>query len=286
MRQGVAKGMAKGMAKAGRQSDQLASALQSFESIKRQLQGRRFAVFLDYDGTLTPIVPSPELAVLSEPARETVRRLAGHCTVAVMSGRDLRDVQARVGIDEIAYGGSHGFEISGPSGMHVARQQGREFLPSLDAAEQLLRQQLGAIPGMLIERKKYSIAVHFRLVADDTLPLIQSTVENVLAAQPELRVTHGKKIYELQPDIEWDKGRAMRWLLETLGLSDEVFTVYLGDDITDEDAFRALNVRGHGIGILVRDEPRDTAAQYALEDTDEVLRFLERLDVVATEASA
>lgn len=259
----------------GGRSDTLPSALSALADIKARVHGLRLAVFLDYDGTLTPIVQRPELALLSGEMRAAVKTLASRCTVAVMSGRDLPDVRAKVGLEEIVYGGSHGFEIRGPRGMHIEQQQGAEFLPLLDQAERTLQERLGHIPGILVERKKYSIAVHFRLVGEADLGTVTTTVHSVLAAHPSLRKTDGKKIYELQPDIEWDKGRAMLWLLKTLGLEqDDVFVLYLGDDITDEDAFRALNARGNGLGILVRDESRATAAHYALEDTDEVRRLL------------
>lgn len=265
-----------------RHSDELPSALAALTDIKTRMQGRSLAVFLDYDGTLTPIVQSPELALLSEEMREAVHTLAQRCTVVVMSGRDLRDVQARVGLKDIVYGGSHGFEICGPQDMHFEQEQGSEFLPQLDQAERALRETLGAISGILVERKKYSIAVHFRQVAQPDLAAVEPAVNAVLAAHPKLRITHGKKIFEVQPDIEWDKGRAMIWLLGKLGLEQaDTFLLYLGDDITDEDAFRSLNARGNGIGILVRDEPRDTAAQYALGNTEEVRRFLRELATLA-----
>ncbi|NDP39621.1 MAG: trehalose-phosphatase [Rhodoferax sp.] len=271
-------GIARDTASARRRSAELPSALAALDDIKTRMKGRNLAVFLDYDGTLTPIVQRPELALLSDDMREAVRALAQGCTVVVMSGRDLPDVQARVGLKDIVYGGSHGFEIRGPQGMHIEQQQGSEFLPQLDLVELGLRQRLGRIPGILVERKKYSIAVHFRLVGESDLDAVEPAVNAVLATHPTLRKTHGKKIFEVQPDIDWDKGRAMIWLLGKLGLEQsDAFVLYLGDDITDEDAFRSLNARGNGIGILVRDGPRDTTAQYALDSVEQVRRFLSEL---------
>ena len=263
-------------------SDELPSALAAFAEIKYHLKAKRLIVFLDYDGTLTPIVERPELAVLSDEVRAAVRALAQCSKVLVMSGRDLRDVQARVGLPDIVYGGSHGFEIGGPEGLHIEQQHGAEFLPRLDQAEQMLRERLGAVPGLQVERKKYAITVHFRRVQAADLAAVEPAVDAVLAASPGLRNTHGKMIFEVQPDIEWDKGRAMIWLLETLGLQGAGdFVLYLGDDITDEDAFGALAARGNGLGILVRDEARDaarpTAAHYALANSQEVQRLLQEL---------
>lgn len=263
-------------------SDGLPSALAAFADLKAHLKGKRLVVFLDYDGTLTPIVERPELAVLSDEVRAAVRALAQRCTVLVMSGRDLRDVQARVGLPDIVYGGSHGFEIGGPAGMHIEQQHGAAFLPQLDQAERMLHERLGPIPGLQVERKKYAITVHFRRVQVADLTAVERGVDAVLAASPGLRKTHGKMIFEVQPDIEWDKGWAMSGLLDSLGLqAANDFVLYLGDDITDEDAFGALAARGNGLGILVRDEARDaarpTAAHYALANTQEVQRLLEQL---------
>jgi trehalose-phosphatase len=237
---------------------------------------RRLAVFLDYDGTLTPIVPHPEDAHLSTRMRDILRRLARHCTVAVVSGRDLADVRQRVQLEQLIYAGSHGFDIFGPSGLHLENPEARQHEPALSQAEAKLRNQTAALPGSQIERKKFSIAIHVRNVATPDLPKVESMVDAVAAEHPGLRKSHGKKVFELQPDIDWHKGHAVLWLLQTLKLNDsDLLPLYLGDDLTDEDAFQAL--QGRGVGIVVRDEPRPTAASYALANTAEVGVFLELL---------
>ncbi len=254
----------------------LPSALARLEEIGRRLQGRRPAVFLDYDGTLTPIVPRPEDARISAATRQAVRALAERCPVAVVSGRDLQDVRQLVGLDEIFYAGSHGFDIAGPAGRKLELQQGSAYLPALARAERALRARLDGIAGCQVERKKFAIAVHFRRVAAEHVPAVEQAVAEVLAGHQGLRQTGGKMIFELRPDIDWDKGKALVWLLEQLGLDrSDVVPLYLGDDLTDEDALRIL--AGRGVGILVRDEERPTAAAYALESPDEVCRFLQRL---------
>jgi trehalose-phosphatase len=254
----------------------LPSALERMEEIEHRLRGRRPAVFLDYDGTLTPIVPRPEDARISEEMRQTVKKLAARCPVAIVSGRDLQDVRQLAGIEEIFYAGSHGFDIAGPADRKMEFQQGTDYLPALDKAEQALHGRLENIEGAQVERKKFAIAVHFRRVAENRVPEVEQAVEAVLARSKGLRKTGGKMIFELRPDIDWDKGKALRWLLEKLELDGrDVFPLYLGDDLTDEDALREL--QGRGLGILVRDEERPTAAAYALEDPDEVRRFLQRL---------
>jgi alpha,alpha-trehalase len=233
-------------------------------------------VLLDYDGTLTPIVDRPELAVLDEATRRAVRRLALRCVVAIVSGRDLADVRERVAIDGIYYAGSHGFDIAGPGGLREAAQGALAAVPFLDAAEAELGGALAGVAGALLERKRFSIAVHYRLVQDRDVPAVEQAVDETLRRHGRLRKRSGKKVFELQPDIRWDKGAAVRWLLGALGLSGPgVLSLYIGDDVTDEDAFRALS--GLGVGIIVRDRPRPTAAGYFLQDTREVREFLEIL---------
>ncbi|MDW7710378.1 MAG: trehalose-phosphatase [Deferrisomatales bacterium] len=234
------------------------------------------AAFLDYDGTLTPIVEDPAAAVLDDRTREVVRRLAGLCTVAVVSGRDLPDVRRLVGLDDLIYAGSHGFDLHGPGDRRLENSVGDPFLPALDEAEGRVRDELEGVAGVRVERKKYAIAVHFRGADPGREPEVEEAVDRVLGEQPKLRKGTGKKIFELRPDVDWDKGRAVGWLLERLGLDRPgVVPLYLGDDVTDEDAFRAL--RGRGVGIVVRDGPRSTWARYGLEDPGEVRRFLEEL---------
>jgi trehalose-phosphatase len=263
-----------------RSARDLPSASDSIEVISRYTSGKRIALFLDYDGTLTPIVESPDLAVLSDAMRGTVSELARCCTVAVVSGRDLRDVRELVGIGEIIYAGSHGFEIAGPKGRHVEYQQSMEILPTLDQAEQALHKLVEGISGTLVERKKFSISVHYRKVEESEIDKVEEAVDEVLSQYEGLRKSEGKKVFELQPDIDWDKGKAVIWLLETLGMSPaQVMPIYIGDDTTDEDAFQALE--GRGIGIIVGGGSGPTAAQYQLQDTDDVQGFLQGLITMA-----
>ena len=235
--------------------------------------GRRLAIFLDYDGTLTPIVDRPELAVLSGSTRELVQVLAVCATVVILSGRDLDDIQQRVGIDGIIYAGSHGFDIIGPHGLR--KKVAAEFLPILDVAEKELRTKLDHIAGALVERKCFSIAAHYRLADQNGVDAVVRAMNEVAAQHGELRMVSGKMLYELQPDIDWDKGKALLWLIKTLKLEQpDMLLFYIGDDRTDEDAFRALQ---RGTSIIVTEQPRSTAARYALRNPAEVERFLHEI---------
>jgi trehalose 6-phosphate phosphatase len=258
-------------------NENVPSALEKQEEILHLASQKDVAVFLDYDGTLTNIVPRPEDAVLADSMRRTLRNLAHYCTVAVISGRDLKDVQHLVALDTIFYAGSHGFEISGPEGRHLQQQKGQEFLPVLDRAEKALRQRLEhKIQGVQVERKKYAVAVHYRRVQEHDLAEIETAVDQIQEQHRELRKTTGKKIFELQPDIDWNKGKALLWLLEQLDMDRPgVLPFYLGDDVTDEDAFKVLHDRG--VGIAVQETPAPTAARYRLRNPQEVEEFLTHL---------
>ena len=259
-----------------RDTSEKPNALTEFETIARRLGKRRPALFLDYDGTLAPIESRPELALMSEDMRGTLESLGAVCSLAIVSGRARRDVEDLVGIGSLYYAGSHGFDISGPDGQDFEHHEGRRFIPILARAAQDLEKAIGAINGVLVENKVYAVAAHYRLVKPEDMPDFRQRVEEVASSYPQLKLATGKKVIELKPDIAWDKGRATLWLLDTITPSgDAVLPIYIGDDVTDEDAFSAL--RSRGIGILVSKSPRETAAGFYLRDTDEVQLFLNRL---------
>ena len=216
------------------------NALRDFNEIDRQLVGRRPSVFLDYDGVLTPIVDRPDLAILDESMRAALQRLAEMCSVAVVSGRDLEDVRRHVGLADLTYAGSHGFDIAGPNGLRIEHEQGAAFTEAVKKASAELTETLSPVEGALIEPKKFAVAVHYRLVADSEVDWVEAMVDEALKSVPELHKTHGKMVFELRPRFEWDKGKAVLWLLDALGQTEtDVLPFYLGDDITDEDAFQA-----------------------------------------------
>lgn len=250
-----------------------ANALQHLDRIAGRLARRPCLVCLDYDGTLTPIRPSPAEAVLSPEMRAAVVTLARQCPVAIVTGRQLSDARALASPDLI-YAASHGFELQFPSETAQAHGPAEAYRAAI--ADTAATAEAGAqdIDGVVIERKPFSTAVHFRQAAAEDMPRVDRLVADLEARYPGLRVLHGKKVSEFQPRIDWNKGSAVLLLAERLNVpADGV--LYIGDDVTDEDAFRAI--AGAGIGILVSDTPRATAASYLLNDPDDVRVFLERL---------
>lgn len=237
------------------------------------LQNKKPAFFLDYDGTMTPIVPRPEDAKLTAETRQVLRDLSRLCFVAIVSGRDRKDVKDLVAIDELVYSGSHGFDTTGPD-FSMQHEGGKRLLPDFDQAEKQLVENLSPVKGARVERKLFAIAVHYRAVADEEVEKVQALTDEIIKQYPGFKKAGGKKIIELKPAIDWDKGRAVKWLLENLGFDqNQVLPVYIGDDMTDEDAFRMLRETG-GVGILVGDHGESTAAHYRLGHPVEVTQFL------------
>ena len=243
-----------------------------FQAIFRE---RKPVFFFDYDGTLTPIVSEPSEAVIQDDMRYLLEGLARFHSLAVVSGRDMEDLRNFIRLDDIIYAGSHGFRISGPGGLYMEQEQAKAMISGLDRIESMLRDKLeNRIEGLEIERKRYAIAVHYRNSPPGSFRRIHALVTETIAENPDFKKARGKKILEIKPSTDWHKGRAIEWILQALGLDDtkQYCPIYLGDDITDEDAFRTL--ADDGIGILVGDHGQPTAASFQLKDVSQVKKFL------------
>jgi len=258
------------------------SALEHWPALAERLRSFSPAIFLDYDGTLTPIVSRPDQAVIPPDTRAVVRDLANRYPTTVVSGRGREDVAGLVGVDGLNYAGSHGYDIEagGSSGQEtdepIRHEVAAEVLPLVEELTRQLEDELSDVDGTVVEPKRFTVAVHYRMVADGEVARVEETVRSAVSNHPELRVADGKKVFEIRPDLDWDKGKAILWLQEALGLDgDDVLPLYVGDDTTDEDAFRILG--DEGLGVVVTDTPRPTHATHQLQDTVEVREFLKRI---------
>ena len=237
----------------------------------------------DYDGTLTPIVGRPEEAVLSSGIKTKLLSLSEKpaFSVGIISGRALSEVKSLVGIEGIYYAGNHGLEIEGPGlqFIHPATEAARSEIATL---VRQLSARLGDIEGVVIENKGLSLSIHYRLVKEGMEPIVAKLFQQITSPRlnaGKIRVTTGKKVLEVRPPIDWDKGKALETIRkrieELLGL-EQLLTVYLGDDATDEDAFRIIQ-HTEGWGIFIGQENPTSNAEYFLNSTSEVETFLSEL---------
>ncbi|MCH9700527.1 MAG: trehalose-phosphatase, partial [Actinomycetia bacterium] len=254
----------------------LPNALESYGQLIGITGTRDSMLFLDYDGTLSPIVSDPAAAKLVDGAAEALAHAAKASPVAILSGRDLEDVRSRVDIPGLWYAGSHGFELTGPDGTRHQNETAAQFIPVLENAAAELSENLAQVPGVRVEHKRYAVAVHYREVAAERVGEVVAAAHAV-GARDGLRVTSGRMIVELRPDIDWDKGTTLAWIRDRIDQTGSMLPIYIGDDLTDEDAFDA--VRFDGIGIVVahdEDGNRKSAAHFTLRSPEQVREFIER----------
>ncbi|KAK1381817.1 Trehalose 6-phosphate phosphatase [Heracleum sosnowskyi] len=276
------------------------SALLCFEKIIECARDKKVVIFLDYDGTLSPIVDDPDHAFMSADMRSVVRNAVKHFPTAIISGRKREMVYELVGLTELYYAGSHGMDIKLPrrdtsavsidhlKSDKLSDQQENEFnlfqpageyLPMIEEVFRILVNITKDIKGAKVENHKFCASVHYRNVDEKSWKIIAQLVHDVLKNYPRLRLTHGRKVLEVRPGIDWNKGKAVEFLLKSmnLGKNEDVLPIYIGDDNTDEDAFKVLKQGNMGYGILVSSTPKDSAAFFSLKEPDEVKEFLKFL---------
>ena len=249
-----------------------------------QLEASSHVLLLsDYDGTLTPIVSRPEEAVLSPPVKEKLHILAKKpmYSIGIISGRSMEDLKKMVAIEGIYYAGNHGLEIEGPDIQYTSEPA--------RAAQSLMKKLAGEmatalenVSGVIIEDKGLSLSVHYRLVSPEEENTVAETFRRLthpLLGDSKIKVTSGKKVYEVRPPIDWHKGKAVDTIIKEIKTAldlEKILTLYLGDDTTDEDAFKALKLP-EGWSIFVGGDNPLSAAEYYLYSTAEVEELQSRL---------
>lgn len=238
----------------------------------------KYLLFLDYDGTLTPIVKKPHLATLSKSRRSFLNKLCQdpRFMVTIISGRMLADLKKRVGLRTAYYAGNHGFEIIGPK-TKLTHPKALAAKPILKKIKKELHQTLKGIKGALIEDKILTLSLHYRLVKAKDLRKVKTIFKNIVSPylkKKKIRVTQGKKVFEVRPNVAWHKGYAVSWFIKKLGKGKKILPIYIGDDTTDEDAFKVLKRQG----ITVRvGKTKKTQAKDFVKNVDEVYKLLESM---------
>jgi trehalose-phosphatase len=260
--------------------------LGALQDIKPQFyQANKILLLTDFDGTLTPIVARPEQVILPDSTRHLLKFLANQkrLKLGVISGRSLTDLKEKVNIDGIIYAGNHGFEIEG-LGLNFVNPLVDEIRPFFRSLYQWLIHALEPAQGVFVENKGITLSVHYRQMDEEKTPDMFRSFNRVVhkaRGEGRFKVTSGKKVYELRPDVDWDKGKAISLLIRKFGsLKDkDLFPVYLGDDITDEDGFAAIQRYGKGLTVHIGNNLRQTGARYYLKSPDEVIQFLKILRI-------
>lgn len=254
----------------------------AWQEVYPRLKSAEHIILLsDFDGTLTPIVERPELAYLPERTKRLLQDLTRrqHYTVGIISGRALGDLKDRVGLKGIVYAGNYGMEIESPWFSFVT-PAAEESKPLLHSLCQELSLALGAIKGVIVENKGLSFSVHYRQVAESQSDQVRSIVGQVTRTarmRGEIQITSGKKVYEVRPALDWDKGKVVDLLFQKKrGEKEKVLPLFLGDDLSDEEGFKAIDKYG-GIAIFIGEEGGQYGAHYFLRSPAEVDEFLEKL---------
>jgi trehalose 6-phosphate phosphatase len=248
-----------------------------FDRCSVDLSKRRLFLFLDYDGTMTPIVDQPEKAFLSLDNKRILRELAEYplWNVAIVTGRALSDIRRLIELEDICYVGNHGFEIEAP-GIHFKKF---DFSPTKEIFDYLkwqINKELAFFKGAFIEDKEINLCIHYRQLNENKIDLLKTVLNNITVPfflKDQIRIDIDRKTFEIKPPIDWDKGKAVLWLLNQKRY-EGFFPLYIGDSMTDEDAFRVL--QNKGITIRVGKSSRSCASYY-VNDYKEVTVLLKGL---------
>lgn len=243
--------------------------------VRRRAGARPLLLLFDFDGTLCEFEPDPDAVRLPSRRRELLQLLQRHHTIGVVSGRRLEDVRRRCDIDDLAVAGLHGLEIEafGERFDHPDLEQATAAVAEVAAS---LRHLVGPLAGAFVEDKGASVALHFRDSDPDAQRIAIDGFAAASAAHIEsgrLRLMRGSYVLELLPNIDWNKGHAVTWIRERAeernGAS---FVAYVGDDVTDQDAFAAIEADGFPIAASER-----VTANASLDGPAEVEEFLRAL---------
>jgi alpha,alpha-trehalase len=254
----------------------LKNALEAIDEIIEKKGERNILFFFDFDGTLAPIGPDPDKVELQQNTKVQLKNLAEDFPVAIVSGRDRADIESKIGIENLYYAGSHGFDISGPNNTSHLHSEADRLVPLIEEIGALFKEKMIEYEEVWVEQKKFAVAIHYRMADEDTVKKVHEEIRASMEDKDDLIWEEGKGMVEIKPAVDWHKGKAVLWLIEHLQMDTEKsLPLYLGDDTTDEDAFRAL--KGKGSSILVDGNSQQTDADYLLESQRDVSDFIKKL---------
>lgn len=250
--------------------------------IEKKINNKHLCIFLDFDGTLVPIRRDPRDVKLSKSGRNILKGIVGlkDVSIAIISGRALKEIKKLVSVKGITYAGNHGFELEGP-GIKRTIPKALKTVRVLQEIKRELCSKTRKYKGVIVEDKGLTLSMHFRMAGKNKVDKILQLFDNITGpyiASKKIRVTRGKKVREIRPPQDWDKGKIVSLILndKRKRSRNSIVPFYIGDDKTDEDAFRYLRKKGFTIRVIGIDK-RKTNAEYFLNNTGEVKIFLKKV---------
>ncbi len=253
--------------------------LNVWPSVSKQFRQADVSLLLfDFDGTLSPIVANLEMAQLPGATKDLLLEVQSdeRYVLGIVSGRGLKDLQKRVGIDGLIYAGNHGLEIQG-NGLDFLHPEASCLMEEMGRIYQELESELGSYPGIICEDKGLSLSFHFRQTPREIVPNVEADLHEALAAEVEsglVKVTRGKQVLEVRPNLDWGKGNAISQMQAVH--KEAQLTAFFGDDLSDEDGFVAVQQSG-GVAVFVGPPGQPTRAEYRLDSPQEVAETLKLL---------
>lgn len=250
------------------------------DKIKKTFAGRNFFLFLDCDGTLTPIVDKPKSVKLDAETKTILKKISENKKIipAIISGRPLHEVKKMVGIKNIIYSGNHGFEMEtqmfankkSESPRIFVHPEAKKIMPVIRKIRPVLEKGLKDIKGAFVEDKGLILSIHWRSADKKYLPKLFALIRDTICDNSRVSLTKGKKVWEIRPNVNWNKGSAVKYILSLVPHPSSFVPVFVGDDATDEDAFKVLQK-----GITIRiGKSKESKARYYLKNQPEIKKFL------------
>lgn len=255
---------------------------QKWDELVPRFQNSHLLLFLDYDGTLTPITEHPESAKLSDSMRIILNdlKLIDDLCITIISGRSLVQLKTFVGVPGLTYVGNHGFEIEGPGFQHI-HPGALEARVVINEVREVLEGVFRTMHGVILENKIFTLSVHYRQIPEDEIDRVRMMFLKAIhpfLEQGKIIFTEGKMVLEVRPALSWNKGTAVTWLYGrelASNPSRKTLPIYIGDDRTDEAALKAI--KDCGIGVKVAEDTAESNAGYYLRNPDEIYDFLKRV---------
>jgi trehalose 6-phosphate phosphatase len=252
----------------------------NLESLNDFKNDKSTAIILDIDGTISEIAPTPKEAVVSTLMRSELIKLKERFDLlAIISGRSVNDAMSMVGIEDILYVGNHGLEYFF-DGQYSVAEEVEKYLSQIKQSADQLNIELGDIEGILFEDKGICYSIHYRQCNDGELVRrkILKSLKNGSESKT-LQISEGRKLVEIRPPLGFDKGVILNRIIEKYDLNK---IIYLGDDITDVDAFKKLSelenkgkIRSASVLVFSNEIPSyvKNSTSFFVGSVNEVLKF-------------